>query len=119
MEYLLIAAIYILGVGYHVMQKIGAIRAKFPDLHFDMVWKTFFAEEWNTLIVSALGLASVEIFWFIAHWKQIMLPEWLHGWGIYVFDLVAGYALQRLIYKYLGSTEKRLEKIAEDIANKN
>ena len=54
LEHLILFGLYTLGVAYHVMQKIGKIRALFPDMHANEVFKTFFKEEWNTLIVSAL-----------------------------------------------------------------
>ncbi len=119
LESLLIAALYIIGVGYDVMKQIGKLRIKYPSLGFGEVWKTFFKEEWNTLMVSALGLCTVQILWFLAHYKNIPLPTWLHDWGVYLIVLFSGYALNRYIYSLLGTTEKVLDKRIEDIANKN
>jgi hypothetical protein len=108
-EHFLLAVIYIIGVLYHVLQKVGKIKEKVNG-QFSGVWRIFFKEEWNTLCVSALGLITVQIFWFVAHWKQIPLPEWLHDWGIYFFTLLMGYSLQRKIYQILGTFETVVDK---------
>ena len=110
LELILITAIYLLGVGYNALQKVGNIRAKYPGLSFKTVWVSYFNEEWNTLMVSGLGLLTVQIFWFISHTKNIPLPHWLHEWGIYLFDLFLGYALHRIIYRYMGTMEKVIDE---------
>jgi hypothetical protein len=98
--------LYILGAGFHVMQKIGKIKTQYPELAPKVVFNTFFKEEWNTLIVSALGLICLQAIWFIIHHENIKHPQWLHEGGIYGIFLVSGYCLQRLIYKILGTAEK-------------
>ena len=118
-EYILIAILYLLGVGYHVMQKIAAIRVKFPEAPPSMVFSTFLREEWNTLIVSALGLITIEIFWVIAHNQGWKLPDWIHNWGgIYLLAIVSGYSLQRFVYKLLGTAEGVISRKVEQMGEK-
>jgi hypothetical protein len=109
-EHLILALLYLLGVSYHVMQKIGMLHKKFQDATIGQTFKTFFKEEWDSLVVSGLGLITVQAFWFLAHHKNIPLPQWLHNWGAYVSTVVLGYCLQRIVYKILGTAEGVMEK---------
>lgn len=118
-EFLLITALYLIGQGFHVLQKIGIYRKTYPSLGFSEIWGTFFKEEWNTLMVSALGLLLIEIAWYVIHREHLSLPTWLHDWGgDYGLSLISGYCLQRLVYKYLGTAEAVLEKRVDTLNGK-
>lgn len=111
--HILIAFAYLLGVAYDAMSKVGRVRKKHPTLGFNETWSSFFQEEWNTIMVSGLGWATVQFAWYIIHSNKVPLPEWIELWGIYPIALLFGYALQRLIYKFLGTFEGVLEDKAK------
>lgn len=119
LEIIFLSVLYILGVGYHVMQKVGKIKGKYPQLTPENIFKIFFDEEWNTLIVSGLGLLSMQLLWYIAHYENIQLSKWLTSGGVYLVFLISGYCLQRLIYKILGSFEKEVDKRIRDFNEEN
>lgn len=114
LEHSILAALYILGVCYQVMQEIGKQRKKYPAYRPGQLFGTYWQEEWNTLIVSALGLVTLQLFGLIAHIKNIPLPVWLHDWGVYALTPVAGYGWHRIVYSWLGTTEKRLTEYMEN-----
>jgi hypothetical protein len=118
MIYLLTCGLFILGVCFHVMQKIGSLRIKFPELDAVTVFNTFFKQEWDSLLVSALVLACIEVFIFLTRTNQYTLPSWFAQWGIYGFSLVMGYAGQRLAYKYLQTAESVLEKKVDNLKDR-
>jgi hypothetical protein len=109
-EHIILGCLYILGVAFHVMQKVGYLRKKFPDANAGQTFTIFFKEEWDSLVVSGLGLFTVQLFWLLSHYKNMKLPEWLHDWGAYGCTLLAGYCLQRVIYKAFGTAEGVMEK---------
>jgi hypothetical protein len=119
MDYLLTTVLLVIGVLFHIMQKIKALRAAFPKIRFKEIWGTFFSEEWDSLIVSLLVLFCYELALFICNYNEVKLPYWLDYWGMYALALVLGYAGQRLAYKYLGTAEEVLEKNADQLINKS
>ena len=108
MDYLLVLVISIIGVLYDVMGKIRGLRRKFPQFHKGEIVNTFFAEEWDSLIISGLVLATLEITLYIIRYNDVVLAEWVEQWGIYVIAGVVSYSGQRLAYKVLGTAEKVL-----------
>lgn len=112
---ILIAIAYLLGVTYDALNKVARVRKKHPKLTFKETWATFFSEEWNTLMVSGAGWITVQFAWYIIHINNVKLPFWIEQWGIYPIALLLGYALQRLVYKFLGTFEKVLEEKANRI----
>ena len=52
--------LFIIGVGYHVMQKVMQLRKKFPDFGLKEIFTLFFKEEWDSLIVSFLVLCTYQ-----------------------------------------------------------
>ena len=88
MDYLLTIVLFILGVCFHVMQKIMILKASFPQLKFGDIWQTFFKQEWDSLVVSGLVLCVAEIALFIAVNNKVTLPNWLDEWGMYLIPLV-------------------------------
>ena len=110
LEHFLLAILYILGAAYQVMREIARLRKINPALRPGEVFQTYYREEWNTVMVSVLGLLTVQLFFFIIHFKGYELPGWLHQWGVYPLSLVAGYGWHRIVYKWLGSTEAAIIK---------
>lgn len=119
MIYLLTIACFKLGVGYHVMQSIMKLRAKFPELGFKTVFATFFIQEWDSLLRSLLVMFTFIIFLFVTIQAEVKFPDWYYDWGVYGIALLAGYAGQRLAYSYLSTAEGILEKKAESLKNDN
>lgn len=118
MIYLLTTAFIIIGVCYHILQKVRALRIQFPLFGASKIWATFFSEEWDTLLASALGYATFEIAVYITLWNKVVLPVWFSNIGVYVLAAVWGYAGQRLAYKYLGTAESVLSERADTIKKK-
>lgn len=114
-DYFLITALYLIGVGFHVMLKIMALRKCFPQLKFAEVWNTFFLQEWDSLLVSGLVLSVCIIALFIVHQNMVTLPAWLDDWGMYFIPIVLGYSGQRIAYKYLATAEGVLERKVENL----
>lgn len=115
MIYILSIACFLLGVGYHVMQCIMKLRAKFPQLGFKVVFATFFQQEWDSLLRSLLVMFTFLIYLFITISEEVKYPDWYYRWGVYAIALMAGYAGQRLAYSYLSTAENILEKKAEQL----
>lgn len=115
MDYFLTTILFLLGVAFHVMGKVKDLKVKFPDLHRSMIWKTFFEQEWDSLVVSGLVLIATEMALFISVYNEVKLPAWVDMWGMYVISVVAGYAGQRIAYVYLGTAEDFLRKKADQL----
>lgn len=109
----------IVGILFHVMQKIRILRDKFPQFNPNQVVKTFFGEEWDSLIISFLVWLVYEIWIYISMMHNLGLPMWYKLYAIYALALVLGYSGQRIAYKYLGTAERILEKRAEKLDQEN
>jgi len=120
-EYILILALYGLGAYFSALEKVKFIRKRNPGFTFKEVGNTYINEEWNTIMVSAGGLFLIEILWFIVHKNAMKLPTWIEAYGgSYGIALVLGYCFQRVIYKFLGTTESAIQnKMGKDIDNKD
>jgi len=116
MIYFLTILSLFIGVMFHVMVKIMGYKKQFPTLGFVTIWKTFFKEEWDSLIVSGLVMSVTELAVFIINYQQIDIPDWLQ-WGIFPIALVMGYQGQRIAYKFLNTASDALEKKAEIVGN--
>ena len=94
------------------MQKVISIGDKFVDLTPSQVFKTFFKEDWDTLVVSSIVLFLNVIFHFIVmNYKITAITESVYFYpGSFAGSLFFGYAGQRMIYKYFGSAEKVYEQ---------
>jgi len=95
------------------------LRKKFPQFGLKSIFATFFQQEWDSLIRSFLVWSTMMMWLFISRTTHLLLPAWYHKWGIYVLALLAGYAGQRLAYKYLSTAEEVLEKKVEILNNKS
>lgn len=98
------------------MQKIIIIGDKNPAMRKNEVIGAFLSEDWDTLFVSALIVAlDLLIHFVVDEYYHFIFAE--HQWYIaasFGIALVFGYAGQRMIYKYLGSAERYLDKKVED-----
>lgn len=111
MEYLLIILLQLIGIGFHVMQKVISIGDNHPEKTRRQIFDVFFKEDWDTLFVSALVLITHLVAHYIIDTYTPDFRNSVNYYVLYAFGsaLVLGYAGQRLIYKWLGSAEKKLE----------
>jgi hypothetical protein len=116
MIYLFTTILFLLGVGYHVMQKIMELRAKFPELGFKVIFGTFFKQEWDSLLRSFLVYCTLELSLVIISMAQAKMPPWWDKYfAPYILALVLGYAGQRLAYKYLSTAEGVLAEKSDEL----
>ena len=119
MEYFLIFILQAIGIGLSVLQKVKSIDDKYPDFTKSQIWGVFWDEDWTTLLGSGLVLTLNLVTHFIVqtyapHFEEITImgvPYIIAALGI---ALVLGWGGQRLIYKWLGSAEKVLDKKVND-----
>lgn len=118
MEYLIIFALQFFGIGLNVAQVLLALDKLSHDDSFKDIWKLFWQRDKVTLIISGLVLGVDELAHFIFSYYDA--PFTHHEYYIFIsfgIAFVLGYAGQRLIYKYLGTAEKFLnKKIDEKLA---
>lgn len=112
MMYLLIVFFQLLGIGFHVMQKIVTLGDKFPIKKMREVFAIFWQEDWDTLMISTLIiLLDIGAHYVVFDYLHIPLPtDWYWQVAPFVLALVLGYAGQRLIYKWFGTAEQFLDK---------
>ena len=115
MDYFFTTSLNLIGIIYMVMVSIKKLRAKFPELHPKTVLGTYFIEEWDSMILSFVGLVLFELVLFIVRHNQVVLPDWVEEWGIYGFAILWGYASQRLAYSILNTSEATLQKKMDKI----
>ena len=118
MDYFFLFALWFLGTGFHVMQKIITLRKSFPTLSFGVVWSTFFNQEWDSLIVSVLVISVYELVIFIFNYNSFGFYQWFDDWGMYCLALVLGYGGQMLAYKYLNTAVDELNKKVDKMQDK-
>jgi hypothetical protein len=117
MEYFLIFSLQLIGIGFHVAQKIKALDAKFPEMSIREIFNTFLDQDWVTLFISALIIVLDLMVHFILDRYTPDLIKGINYYVLYAFGiaLVLGYAGQRLIYKYLGKAEEILDQQADKL----
>lgn len=97
-----------LGVTFHVLAQVQKLRKKFPKHKAKEILGIFFDEEWNVLFVSAAVNTTCIIAEKFGASTYLGVPVDSKELTLFVSMLVIGYAGQRLVYKWLGSTEKVL-----------
>lgn len=122
MEYILIIILQILGIGFHVGQKILVLDNKFADDSLHDVFNQFWNSDRVTVFISALVLILDLVVHFIIDFFAPTVREWEYD-GVaglvnyftvsFTLALVFGYGGQRLIYKALGKAEEELTKKVE------
>lgn len=113
--YVLCGIAYVFGQLLSAMEKIAGLRNKFPQLSAGVIIGTYFREEWNTIIVSMVIMGLCQFALYIAIMNHRPGPEWFWQWGVYAIALVLGYAGQRIVYKYMKTTEKKLNSFNDKI----
>jgi hypothetical protein len=115
MEYLIILALQLCGIGLHVMQKVSVFDKQYPEKSIKEIMTVFWNEDWNTLAVSAIVLFLNLIAHYIVNTYAPQVNNF-DNYILYAFGaaLVFGYAGQRLVYKYLGSAENFLNKKVDE-----
>lgn len=119
MEYALILLFQLVGIGFHVLQKVMELDKLAPDDTLTDVFKLFWKSDRVTTLVSGLIMFGCLIAYFaVEHYAPTLLEKYqyhqLYAFGI---SLVLGYAGQSLIYKWLGTAQSFLEKKANDKLN--
>lgn len=117
MEYILIILFQLLGIGFHVAQKLIQLDNLSPDDSFGAVMKLFWNEDRVTIFISSLILVLNVAAHFVIESYAPELRAKIEYYALYSFAiaLVLGYGGQRLVYKYLGKAEALLDKQADKI----
>lgn len=115
MEYALVLALEVIGIALHVMQKVAAFDKAYPEKNMNQIFKVFWEEDWNTVFISIIILCLNLIVHFVINEYAPALTQ-VPYYLLYAFGgaLLLGYAGQRLVYKYLGTAEKFLDKKVND-----
>lgn len=116
MEYLIITALQLLGISFHVMQKVIKIGDDHPEMKQREIFGIFFKEDWDTLTVSGLIIVADLLVHYII---DSYTPEFRAGINFYILyafgaAFMLGYLGQRMVYKWLGSAEKFIDKKVEN-----
>jgi hypothetical protein len=123
MEYFLALVLQLLGISFHVMQKIITLGDRDKTISRSEIISIFLSEDWDTLLVSFLVLVTCMVFHFSANYyfpesmnKIVEIPILNIDVPIVILILilsfVIGYAGQRIVYKWLGSAEKFIDNKA-------
>ena len=109
MEYLIVFIMQMIGIGFHVGQKVVSLGNAYPDKSWKEILSALFVEDWDTMVISCLVIFLNEMIHFIINEYAGHITE-LPNFYLYSFGtaLLLGYAGQRLIYKFLGTAEKFL-----------
>lgn len=119
MDYALIIVLQFIGIGFHVMQKVISLGTQFPQDGPSVVFRAFLKEDWDTLMVSGLVVLLNVVTHYILETYAPGVTQ-IENYALYSFGVafVLGYAGQRIVYKYLGTAEKLLDKKADDLNNR-
>lgn len=115
MEYLIIIACELLGIGFQVMQKVSALKQQHKEFKKKEIFKVFWDEDWNTLAISGLiFLANLLGHYIVANYSNLEEGEWYFpiSFGI---AITLGYGGQTIVYKYLGTAQQALQDKADKI----
>ncbi len=114
LEFVLIFVLQFIGIRFHVLQKISALGDLHPEKSREEIKCIFDKEDWDTLQVSytVLALTLVIHLVILVYAPSIRTYTWYHL-GSFGVSLVLGYGGQRMIYKYLGSAEKFMDRNIE------
>ena len=119
MEYIIIFTIQLLGIAFHVVQKVNTLDKQYPEKSIKEIYSLFFENEWSSLSVSALVLFADLFFHFIIDSyfpavREMSITVPLINLTVpylavsFIVAFVLGYGGQRLAYKYLGKAEQYL-----------
>jgi hypothetical protein len=115
MEYFLIFVLQMLGIAFHVMQKIIKLGDQYPTLGRKEIFNIFLQEDWDTLCVSGLIIVADELAHYIIDEYTPDFRSGINYYILYAFGIafMLGYLGQRFVYKWLGSAEKFIDKKVE------
>ena len=119
MEYIIIFTLQLLGIAFHVVQKVNTLDKQYPEKSIKEIYSLFFENEWSSLSVSALVLFADLFFHFIIDSyfpavREMSITVPLINLNMpylavsFIVAFVLGYGGQRLAYKYLGKAEQYL-----------
>lgn len=119
MEYIIIFTLQLLGIAFHVVQKVNTLDKQYPEKSIKEIYSLFFENEWSSLSVSALVLFADLFFHFIIDSyfpavREMSITVPLINLTMpylavsFIVAFVLGYGGQRLAYKYLGKAEQYL-----------
>lgn len=119
MEYILIIAFELVGISLDFLTKLKAMDNKYPDFSKGEIFSVVWDEDWTTMIGSAIILFfNIIVHFVVAKYtphlfdlKWLGVPYMVWSFGI---ALILGWGGQRLIYNWLGSAEKVLDKKISD-----
>lgn len=119
MEYFIVFFLQLLGILFHVAQKVNALDKQYPEKTIKQIYGQFFENDWSSLSVSVLVLVTDLVTHGILNtyfpgvmntmvnvpMTEIQVPLIVLS---FIGAFVLGYAGQRLAYKYLGKAEQYL-----------
>jgi len=116
MEYALIFILQLLGIGFHVGEKVLELDKLSPDDSLGDVMKLFWKTDKITLFISGLIIGlNLVAHYIVLDYAPKSITEWqyynLVSFGI---ALILGYAGQRLVYGALGKAVVFAEKKVND-----
>lgn len=121
MEYLIILAFQLMGIFFHIVQKVKEIADKIPDEEetFMGVMGLFWKQDYLTVIGSFGVLALHLLVHYVVETQAPQIRDLISYYILwsYALALILGYAGQRLIYGWLGKAEKVLDKKVNDKLN--
>lgn len=110
-EYLLIIALELAGISLHVLQKVLELDKKSPDDSLSEVFGLFWKSDRITVFISFVVLFLNVIGHYIIeeYGPEAITNHEYYDLTSFAVALILGYAGQRLIYKWLGKAEAKLE----------
>jgi hypothetical protein len=109
-KYISTFILFLIGVAFHIVQKILLLRQTFSQFTWREISKTFFNEEWDSLVATGFVLVVCEMVLFVFMNNEAKRPHCLEHLGMYITPVVLGYFGHRIAYKYLATTERVLKK---------
>jgi len=117
MEYALIIILQLLGIGFHVGQKVLELDKLKPDDSLADVFKMFWKDDKTTILISVcliLPLGLVTYFILMEYGPESITGYEYFDLIYFGFSLVMGYSGQRLVYGALGKAVIFAEKKISD-----
>lgn len=110
MEYLIVLILELIGISLHVMEKVAVFDKKYPECSINQIFKVFWRQDWNTVIISVIVLCLNLMIHLIINWYAPELTT-IKYYLLYAFGgaLLLGYGGQRFVYRSLGTAEKFLD----------
>jgi hypothetical protein len=116
MEYLLIIILQLIGIGFHVAQKVLTLDKLSPNDSLKEVLALFWKSDRITVFISALVLAlNLVAHYIIGEYAPESFTAWeYYDLSSFTLALLLGYFGQRKIYEWFGKAEGFLDKRIAD-----